>query len=160
MKKIKKPYGFTLIELVITLLVLTVLAVIGAPNFVTMLNKQNLNKSSHELVSILTQARSTAVLERREVTVFLGLMKAESVQDAMTAKHLYWVPESSSFLKSGQSAITFMPTGLVKEQSGHQLVENHLALEICDKTKNTEQSKTILISKIGKVQQILDGHCL
>lgn len=159
MKKIKKPYGFTLIELLITLLVLTILVIIGAPNFVTMLNKQNLNKSSHELVSILTQARSIAVLERREVTVFLGLMKADHIQEAMTAKHLYWVPESSSFLKSGQSVITFMPTGLVKEQSGH-LVENHLALEICDKTKKMEQSKTILISKIGKVQQILDGRCL
>ena len=160
MKKIKRPYGFTLIELVVTLLILTVLVVIAVPTFATMFNKQKLNKSSHELVSILTQARSLAVLERREVTVILGFMKAEHIQDAMTAKNLYWAPESNVFLKSGQSAITFMPTGLIKEQFDHQLVENHLALEMCDRTENAGPSKTILISKIGKVQQILDGRCL
>ena len=160
MKKIKNLSGFTFIELVIILLIFAISAVIAVPNFLIILNKQNLNKSSHELVSILAQARSIAVLEKREVTIILGLMKENRIQDTMTAKYLYWIPESSSFLKSGQSMITFMPTGLIKEQSDNQLVADHMALEICDQTESGKQSKTILISRIGKVHQILDGHCL
>ena len=63
MQKVK---GFTLIELMVTMAVLAIIAGMAAPSFGNLLLKQNLNRSTQDLVATLSAARSTAVLERRE----------------------------------------------------------------------------------------------
>ena len=67
MQRTKKNHGFTLIELMVTIAVMAIIATMAAPSFGNMLNRQDLNKSSQELIAILNKARSVAVLERRVV---------------------------------------------------------------------------------------------
>ena len=160
MTLIRKNNGFTLIELMITIMVLAILVMIAVPTFGTILNKQNLNKSTNELIGILIKARSVAVLERRNVSVAVGLTDENEIEDINAAGNLYWTPVGNSFLKSGQTTITFMLSGLVKDQNSNQVAAGDTSFNICDQAVDSQRSKTISISKLGKVQQVIDGDCI
>jgi type IV fimbrial biogenesis protein FimT len=101
-----KHKGFTLIELMVTIAVMAIIAMMAAPSFGDMLQRQNLNKSTKELVATLNQARAKAALERREITVEL-LSADENTDDTLN-----WMPVGKSSLKTGRATeIVFMPTG-------------------------------------------------
>ena len=55
-----KPRGFTLIEMMITLLILAVLAALALPSFRTFIGEQRMKAASFELQSALLLARSEA----------------------------------------------------------------------------------------------------
>src|SRR5690606_35849867 len=102
------------IELRVTIVVLAIIAMMAAPSFGNLLLKQNLNRSTQDLVSTLNAARSTAVLERREVTVDLS----KTDQTADTAATRYWLPKGEAVLKSGlPTSITFQLSGAIKDHA-------------------------------------------
>ena len=80
-----KNRGFTLIELMVTIAVIAIIAMMAAPSFGNLLLKQNLNRSTQDLVATLSAARSTAVLERREVTV--DLSKTHQTADTAATRY-------------------------------------------------------------------------
>ena len=144
----KKENGFTLIELMVTIAVLAIIAMIAVPSFSNMLLKQNLKKSTQELANVLVQARSKAVLERREVTVQLN---TSAVADSLT--QLNWMPEGKAVLKTGSpTSITFLATGLIKSATADT------SFTICEKASG-ELSRTVSISRMGTIQQITEGTC-
>lgn len=63
------PQGFTLIELMVTIVVAGVLLGIGVPGFVSIINNNRLTTSANELVATLNLARSEAVKRGVQVTV-------------------------------------------------------------------------------------------
>jgi prepilin-type N-terminal cleavage/methylation domain len=62
----QKNNGFTLIELMVTIAVMAIIAMLAAPSFGDMIVRQNLKKSTNELIGVLNQTRAKAVLERRK----------------------------------------------------------------------------------------------
>lgn len=156
MKRICVQRGFTLIELMITIAVIAVIATLAAPSFGTMLNKQNLNKSTHELVGILNKARSKAAIERREVTVNIGSIAVD------TDSALNWAPSGHSVLNSGNTTIIFMPNGLVKDPTSTPatVIASDTSFVICDHETDSQASKTVSISRMGTVQRVIDGDCV
>ena len=142
-----KQGGFTLIELIITMAVMAIIAMIAAPSLANMLSQQNLNKSSRELAAILSQARSKAAIERREVTVQLG---STAVNDDDT---LNWAPQGDSILITPITSIVFLPTGLVGNAVGDTV------FTICDSTSNPRNSRTVSISRMGTIQTPVEGAC-
>lgn len=146
--------GFTLIELMVTIAVMAIIAMMAAPSFGDMLQRQNLNKSTRELVATLNQARAKAALERRNITV--ELLSA----DVDTEDTLNWMPVGKSSLKTGRATeIIFMPTGLVKDPTANQIIATDTSFEICDAPSDSKYSKMVTISKMGTIQQIVDGNC-
>ena len=144
----QKENGFTLIELMVTIAVLAIIAMIAVPSFSNMLLKQNLKKSTQELANVLVQARSKAALERREVTVQLN---TSAVADSLT--QLNWMPEGKAVLKTGSpTSITFLATGLIKSATADT------SFTICEKASG-ELSRTVSISRMGTIQQITEGTC-
>lgn len=140
--------GFTLIELMVTIAVLAIIAMMAAPSFKDLILKQNLKKSSQELAEVLTKARAKAALERREVTVQLNTSVV-----ADTETQLNWMPEGKAILKTGSpTSITFLATGLIKNASADT------SFIVCEKASGSI-SKTISISKMGTIQQIAEGTC-
>lgn len=145
----KNQQGFTLIELLVTIAVLAIIASIAAPSFGTLLLKQNLNKSTQELTLVFAQARAKAALERKEITVQLN---TSSVAD--TSTQLNWMPSGKSILKTGSpTSIVFLPTGLVKDGTSIDT-----SFVVCEQSSGA-LSKTVSISKMGTVQQIVEGTC-
>lgn len=147
----QKNKGFTLIELMVTVAVMAIIAMMAAPSFGNLLLKQNLNRSTQDLISTLNTARSTAVLERREMTVDLS----KTVQTADTAATLYWLPKGEAVLKSGSpTGITFQLSGAVKD---HTANIDGKPFVVCNKTGG-DQAKSISISMMGTIQ-IEEGTC-
>ena len=140
--------GFTLIELMITIAIMAIIATLAAPSFGDMMLRQNLNRSTQELIATLNEARAQAVLERREVTVRLNTTPV-----ANTVTQLNWKPEGKAVLKAGSAtSIVFQLTGGVKDAT------NDTSFAVCDKLGGAK-SKTISVSKMGTIQQVVEGTC-
>ncbi|MEG2847017.1 MAG: prepilin-type N-terminal cleavage/methylation domain-containing protein, partial [Acinetobacter sp.] len=70
--------GFTLVELMVTLAVLAIIAMMAVPFFGDMMLRQNLNKSQGELFAALNKAKSQALNKKRSVTVRLNVDLADT----------------------------------------------------------------------------------
>lgn len=148
-KSVQKNKGFTLIELMVTIAVLGIIATIAAPSFSNLLEKQNLNRSTQELIGQLNSARSKAVLERREVTVRLNSL------DADTPNRLYWSPRGQAVLKTGSpTTITFQLSGGIEDFAGDISGQ---PIIICNESGGNK-SKNISLSLMGTIQ-VTEGTC-
>ncbi|MFV5368128.1 GspH/FimT family pseudopilin [Acinetobacter junii] len=129
-----------------TIAIFAIIAAIAAPSMGQLLVKQNLNKSTKELIHVLTEARSKAALDRKPIKVGFD----PSVTDA----DLNWMPSGKSDLKpSSPTNITFLPTGLV---DGWTLTNS--SFTVCEQNSGS-LSKTVSISKMGTIQQVVEGTC-
>lgn len=79
----RKSQGFTLIELMVTIAVLAIVAMMAAPSFGDLIAKRHLDTSIRELSLVLSDARAQATTLRKNVTV-----KFESGTN--TAEVQYW----------------------------------------------------------------------
>lgn len=137
-----------MIELMVTIAVLVIIAMLAAPSFKDLMLKQNLKKSSQELAEVLTKARAKAAFERRQITVQLN-----TAEVADTETQLNWMPNGKAVLKSGSpTTITFLSTGLVKDAT------SDTSFVVCEQSSGS-LSKTVSISKMGTIQQIAEGTC-
>jgi type IV fimbrial biogenesis protein FimT len=64
--------GFTIIELMVTLLVLAVLVGLAVPSFSDLIEKSRLRGATDDLVNMLNTARTSAVKQERNIDVALG----------------------------------------------------------------------------------------
>lgn len=64
-----KNYGFTLIELMITLSIAAILLGVAVPNFITFIQNNRLASQANDLVTMLNYARSEAVKRNQRITV-------------------------------------------------------------------------------------------
>jgi len=148
-KSVQKNKGFTLIELMVTIAVLGIIATIAAPSFSNLLEKQNLNRSTQELIGQLNSARSKAVLERREVTVRLNSL------DADTPNRLNWSPRGQAVLKTGSpTTITFQLSGGIQDFAADISGQPFI---ICNESGGNK-SKNISLSLMGTIQ-VTEGTC-
>ncbi|WP_373350684.1 Tfp pilus assembly protein FimT/FimU [Acinetobacter bereziniae] len=155
--------GFTLVELMVTIAVLAIIASFAIPAFGDMLEKQNLKKSTEELIVVMNKARSKAVLERRpQVKVNL----APSADAVDTEEELNWRPSGKSVLKIGSpTTIQFGITGgvFIPDSDHPSSVSPATAdtiFTICSTNIGTnKKSKTITVSRMGTIQIITEGAC-
>ncbi|MCO8041195.1 GspH/FimT family pseudopilin [Acinetobacter bohemicus] len=155
----QKNKGFTLIELMVTIAILVIVTMMAAPSFGNLVQKQNLNRSTQELIGQLNSARSQAVLERKEVKVKLNrtfdrLTASEKI-DFAVKKLLIWSPQDKAVLKTGSpTEITFLLSGGVKNFAADI---NGKPFVVCNKNGGNK-SKNISISLMGTIQ-VTEGTC-
>lgn len=147
----RKIQGFTLIELMVTIAVLGIIATMAAPSFGNMMTQQNLKKSTNELIGVLQEARSKAVLERRNVKIELKSVEAPT-RVANTDTTLNWMPYgSTTLLSSSATEITYgFNGGVVGATTDTTFI-------LCSHSGGISQ--TISVSKMGTVQQVVKGTC-
>ena len=66
MQKVK---GFTLIELMVTIAVVSIVAIMAAPSFGNILKKQQLDNTAKDLAYLFGQARAQSAALRKQVTI-------------------------------------------------------------------------------------------
>ncbi|UOB52676.1 GspH/FimT family protein [Acinetobacter junii] len=142
-----------------TIAIFAIIAAIAAPSMSQLLVKQNLNKSTQELIAVLNQGRAKAAIERKEITINLNTTniadKDVAQKDTTSTEFttLNWMPSGKAVLKTGSvTTLKFLPTGLVKDAT------TDTSIIICDQTSGS-LSKTVSISKMGTIQQVVEGTC-
>lgn len=156
-KMMRSVRGFTLVELMITIGVMAIIATMAAPAFTKMVLKQNLNKSTRDLVIVLEKARSKAALERRAITVTLNSSSAD------TDSTLNWAASGNAILVSTTTSIVFRTDGMVQDPTTTTApLSSDLTLVLCDQSQLKAQFyKKIILSRMGTVQQgdLVTGSC-
>ncbi|MCY1160999.1 type II secretion system protein H [compost metagenome] len=113
MQQTKKNQGFTLIELMVTIAVMAIIAMMAAPNMMQMVYKKQLETSARELAMTLSNVRGTAVSLRKDISLEFKALPNEG-------DHFYWVSPRSTihFLaKELPEGIFFTPVGLAKKRT-------------------------------------------
>lgn len=182
----QKNKGFTLIELMVTIAVLAIIAMMAAPSFTNMLNKRKLEGELKDLVQTLSLARSQATLLRTNTTVGLNSSLPS------TPTNFFWTPETSDIvilnIPNGHNSppnIVFNAQGMfiprsftkmkkvtnadgdevwvadqIRIESGemvNQLEHYPRTITLC--SKKTKTSKTITYSVVGALESVTEGTC-
>lgn len=152
-----KLQGFTVVELIITILILALLATLAAPTFSNMIRQYNLERSMMELNMLLSKARSTAVTTRQIVTVHLG----QEQQDTSHTK--YWMPKGQVTYSATSNQFVFLATGHVKSSVNTNISHGFtdFSVMLCDAEKSKANlAVTITLSYFGAVQGAVKGLCI
>lgn len=137
--------GFTIIELLITTIVLSITATMAIPSFKNIVAQYRLNSDVRELSSVLMMARNQATLLRKDVTVDLQ----SNQSDSNTIFH--WTPKEQNKLTSSQEKVTFWMDGGISDFT------SDINFSICNKVLGV--SKTIAITRMGTQYLKAEGTC-
>ena len=180
----KKNKGFTLIELMVTIAVLAVIAMMAAPSFGNLVSRKQLDTLTQDFVLVFGDARGQAISLRKNITIKLSCPitngKIECPLD--TATTMTWVSTKPDItLTSDLVDVVFSGLGNAKQRT--KLIDNpnYDANQDTDMTKtppvNPEkieeilpltftlcnskisESRTITIAKNGAVESVMKGAC-
>lgn len=142
-----KQKGFTLIELMVTIVVVVIIATMAIPSFNSLIQNQNLTKSTNSLVNEIKSVRSKAVLNKREMTLKLASSSANS--DYV----INWAPDGNVRLKTtSNNELKFNGNGVLTSFGTFSVVE------LC-KTSDASTSKKITLTALGQIEKIEEGSC-
>ncbi|NHC02907.1 prepilin-type N-terminal cleavage/methylation domain-containing protein [Acinetobacter sp. 187] len=141
----RKVSGFTLIELMVTIAVIAIIAMIAAPSFGNMIKNQHFRKDTSQLVNKIRQARTYAVLNHQEVTLNLDMTGADQ------PPIFNWAGQDNAYLNmSANNKLIFDKTGV--------LISKFDVVEVC-KSAEIRESVKISLTKLGQIQKIEKGAC-
>lgn len=103
--------GFTLLETMITIIVIGILSAIAAPSFLAMLNKNRVNSALSELQGTLQQAQREAMRKSKACTVTLDPTKKTISSDCSTIGSS--VLNSSIILATNETSFKFSYRGTI-----------------------------------------------
>ncbi|HDG7210006.1 prepilin-type cleavage/methylation domain-containing protein [Acinetobacter nosocomialis] len=147
MRGITPQEGFTLVELIVTIAVMAIIAMMAAPSMSNLLESKRLDTNQRDLISTLSEAKSQAVLGRQNVSVKLNSAASN------TATLLNWQPTSNNTLTlkniaadNTQSSLaittlTFNANGVVSNITQDALIS------ICNSRIN--KKKNFILTKLG-----------
>ncbi|MBE2164620.1 GspH/FimT family pseudopilin [Acinetobacter oleivorans] len=147
MRGIIPQEGFTLVELMVTIIVMTIIAMMAAPSMSNLLESKRLDENQRDLINTLSESKSQAILGRQDVTINLNSTASN------TSTSFNWKAASNNTLElkniaangtqSSLSAttLTFNANGVVSN------ITQDTLLSICNSKINTK--KILILTKLG-----------
>ncbi len=175
----KKIQGFTLIELMVTIAVLAIIAMMAAPTFGDIVAKQRLNTTAKDLAYLFGQARAQSAVLRKNVKVHFDA-RPSGANEEYSAVNYHWVsPYEDIKITSDTTQVEFLPIGLVTSRNKEIANPNYDKTKPADPVTNPEKisapiplvfsicseklqaSREISISKTGIIERIesKEGAC-
>lgn len=161
----RRLHGFTLVEMLVTIAVLTVLLAVAVPSFDGIRVSSRLSNYATALVAASQTARSEAIKRNVSVTLCVSTNGSTCATDgaweggwivlAGATVLLQQPAAASGYLlreAGGASALTFDPTGVGATQA---------TLTICRASPSAEQERVVTISATGRstVKTTRTGTC-
>lgn len=168
----KNNHGFTLIELIVTISVISILAVAASPNLGSFLTRNKLTSQTNNFVSSLSLARSEAAKRGGRITVCIGNPAQNACDGVSTSWESGWISfvdlDSDSVIDAGETILN-----VNNDVSGDTTIRSteHLrsityrgdgstsaagTFRICDSEGNT-RAKAINIMGSGLISQAKDN---
>ncbi len=98
----QKNKGFTLIELMVTIAVMAIIAMMAAPSFIKLVRNYQLTTDTRDFIDLLAETRSEAIFKQKPQILAVNTTVADSYKT--------WVP-SHIQKDSGDTSITFKRLG-------------------------------------------------
>ena len=160
----KKITGFTLVELMVTLIVAAILLTVGVPSFIETIRRSRTISQANELVTALNLARSEAVKRGMQVTVsrtgtewedgwqvFVDADGDGSLDSGVdTLLQDYAALSEGYTLRTGGNFtdwVAYLPTGL-NDASGSL---NNDTFRLCTDEQDTAKGRSIRVNAVGRV---------
>ena len=150
MQQTKKNQGFTLIELMVTVAVMAIIAMMAAPSFNSQIYNYELKKEFNELVLVLNEARAKSKSLNQTISVFFR------------APDLNKDPKNSLYLDADEKKYEFNMDGKVILFRSNGIVDPSLeSFPLCFEIKHKKSGKfkKVELNQLG-MQQISDGVCV
>ncbi|WP_075674855.1 Tfp pilus assembly protein FimT/FimU [Stenotrophomonas sp. TD3] len=105
---LRRPNGFTLVELMVTIAVVAILATIAFPSFQSTIRSNRIASSGNEITGLLSLARSEAVRNKRGGGV-CGSSTGTSCDNAWTSGMLAWSDaDGDGTMQTGETVLRFV----------------------------------------------------
>lgn len=183
--KIIQEKGFTLIEMMVTIVVLGVVSAIAIPNFTNQIARYQLGTAARELADVFGKARGQASGLHRDITIKLECptVGGKEVCPADTPVLLHWTSTYKNVAMVGdRQNVTYTATGVAKQRTktipnpsflpppavsntsvsppiNPPTIEVVAPLEFKLCNSKLKEQKTIFISSTGTVERIESGVC-
>ncbi|MEP6720203.1 MAG: GspH/FimT family pseudopilin [Variovorax sp.] len=171
----RRPAGFTLIELMVTLTIGAILLMIAAPSFVSFQRNSELTSAANSLVAAINAARGEAMKRGMSAvlvpasgtsdwsqgwTVFVDMNRNQAFDSATDVLVLQQRALSSYFTASGEGTAKDTPAYIMFDASGYTKTSTatfrSLTMTITRNdltgTAQTEQTRRIVIAKTGRAR--------
>jgi len=151
--------GFTLIELMVTIAVLSIIVGIAAPSISTQLANQRVKSTTATLANALKEAKVESILRRQNVTVIYT-----NTSTPKTIKLQAGGDDISTYNLSAKSTVTqtITPSSVtsIVFQPNKKIANNATVVyTICDSGSNSETPKQVNLTNIANVNIVNAGSC-
>ncbi|BBQ47332.1 hypothetical protein WP2W18E11_03300 [Acinetobacter pittii] len=139
--------GFTLVELMVTIAVMAIIAMMAAPSMSNLLESKRLDGNQRDLINTLSEAKSQAILGRQDVSINLNSTALNNPTS------LNWKADSNNSLELKNIAadgtqssltattLTFNANGVITN------ITQDTLLSICNSKIN--KKKILILTKLG-----------
>lgn len=160
---VRSQQGFTLVEALIVVAILSIVAAIALPSFRQVQAAARANAAAVDMASAITEARALAVGRQRPVTLTAngaaagnrwgqGWIIAFTVPLAGVgnlAEHR-GLPETSRITSAPDiQALVFQPNGLVQTVAGVPI--GTITFQACDESSDSETGRNVVLTRFGRV---------
>ncbi|ENW05846.1 pilus assembly FimT family protein [Acinetobacter beijerinckii] len=172
-----KSRGFTLVELMVTIAIFAVIAMMAVPAFGNMMTTQKLNSSTRELAIAINQAKSQAAMMKTTVALCLNKTNTDNdftKDECASATIPEYTATSGSpplpnlttaqkdeILKSRVISVQIDPRITVESTSSNAVLFNEIGSVTATQTfifcKSGEQ-RTVQVTRLGNIQKT-SGTC-
>lgn len=155
-----KNQGFTLVEMLITLVIGVILLTWAVPSFQETIRQNRLSTEANELITALNLARSEAIKRGANAVITASggdwgagwtITSVDSGGNAVTVQQNEGLSGTLS-MTGGPASFTFTATGLRQTQTSQTLT-------LCDSASTGKRGRQINVSPTGRASVVSDYTC-
>ncbi|HET8729836.1 MAG TPA: GspH/FimT family pseudopilin [Moraxellaceae bacterium] len=157
---VRNERGFTLFELMIAIVVMSLAMAFAVPNFIDLMARNRDSAAAVEAANSLQLARNIAVTKRQNVVLvpnstgwnlYLGTATGTLLAQHTLDPRVTLTAYQGGVLTAGINEITFEPTGRIEKTQPTPVAFLDMTLRICDSASKRELGKQLTMNWMGRI---------